>query len=319
MKILKAYIKGLASALSTLRMSMLIFFFTLLIGLMITIPFKNTLTYMVGHSMLPSLLLNDFDYTSYEDIIRNLGDVLKPFTQIMFWVGLVYLIFSIFFAGGILNIFQNEDNKFSIKSFFEGCGKYFFRFLRLSVIVIILNIIITLIVYIPLGMVISHFAETVESEASLFYIGVGGVVIYLVLLILSLIISDYTKIKLVTGNTTKVFRTFWHSIKFTFRHFFGTYTLYVLLTIVPILFFVIYYFIDSTIGMTSGITIVVMFLIQQLFIWVRVVSKIWFYSSQLLYHNSFIQTKAPEVLPPTSEEWDLNTLKDDTKNGDLIA
>ena len=319
MKILKAYIKGLASALSILRMSMLIFFFTLLIGLMVAIPFKSTLTNMVGHSMLPSVLLSDFDYTSYEDIMRNYGDVIKPFVQIMFWVGLVYLIFSIFFAGGILNYFQNKDNKFSIKSFFEGCGKYFFRFLRLSVIVIILNMIITLIVYIPLGMVISHFAETVESEASLFYIGVGGVMIYLVLLILSLIISDYTKIKLVTENTTKVFSTFWQSIQFTFRHLFGTYTLYVLLAIVPILFFVFYYFIESTIGMTSGVTIVVMFVIQQFFIWVRVISKIWFYSSQLLYHNSFIQAKLPEVLPPTSEEWDINILKDDTKNGDLIA
>ncbi|MEE9430948.1 MAG: hypothetical protein V3V16_07915 [Melioribacteraceae bacterium] len=323
MKIIKSYKQGFTKTLSLLGMTTLIYFFTLLIGMTIALPFKTALTKAIGFSMSPSILVSGFDYTIYEDFMRNYGDAIKPFIQIMLWVGLAYLIFSIFFAGGILNILQNENNKFSMKSFFEGCGKYFFRFLRLSGIVIILNIIIAFAVYIPLGMIFSSVFETVESEASLFYIGVGGVVIHLFFAILTLIISDYTKMKLVTEETTKVFRTFWQAIKFTVRHLFSTYTLYVMLMIFPVLLFIIYYFIEKSIGMTSGATILIMFLLQQIFIWLRQVSKVWNYSSQFQYHNNFIEPKLPEVLPPTSEEWDLkdliNPTDDASLSGDLIA
>lgn len=319
MKIIKAYILGLSKTLSSLGLVIIMYFFTLLIGLIIAFPFKSALTKVVNYSMSPAILLQDFNYIVYEDLMRNYGEPLKPFIQIMFWVGLAYFIFSVFIAGGILNILHNEKNNFSIKSFFEGSGKYFYRFLRLAGIVISLNIIIALVIYIPLGIIFDSVSETVESEASLFYIGVGGVLLHLLLIILLLIVSDYTKIKLVTEETTKVFRAFWQSIKFTFRYIHNTFLLYLMLLIFPLLLIVIYYFVEDSIGMTSGITIIIMFLVQQLFVWLRQFSKVWNYSSQLSYHNNYVKPKIEKVLPKPFEEFDLKDLEDDIPNGDLIA
>jgi len=319
MKIIKAYILGLSKTLSSFGLTTIMYVFTLIIGLIIAFPFKSALTKVANFSMSPPILLQDFNYTVYEDLMRNYGDALKPFVQIIFWVGLAYYIFSVFIAGGIFNILHNEKNNFSIKSFFEGSGKYFYRFLRLAGIVIILNIVIAFVIYIPLGMVFDSVSETVESEASLFYIGLGGVLLHLLLIILVLIVSDYTKIKLVTEETTKVFRTFWQSIKFTFRYIHNTYSLYMMLLIFPLLLMVVYYFVENSIGMTSGITILIMFLVQQLFVWLRQFSKVWNYSSQLSYHNNYIQPKIEKALPKPTEEFDLKDLEDDIPNSDLIA
>jgi len=322
MKIIKSYIKGFTKTLSSLGMAALLYVLTLFVGLTITLPFKSALSKVVGNSKLPNLLVQDFNFTAYEDIIRNYGDSLKPFIQIMFWFGLVYLVLSIFFAGGILNVFINNKNKFSMKSFFEGCGKYFLRFLILFGIIILVNIILALAVYIPLGMVFSSVFETVESETSLFYIGLSGFVIHLFFLILTLIISDYTKIKLVTEESTKVFSAFWQAVKFTLRHLFGTHTLFSIQLVFPILLFIMYYFTDSLVGMSSGTTIIIMFIVQQVFVYLRVINKMWLYGSQISYYNFFTKSKKPKIIETNKEEWNLNDLidsDDDLLEGDLIA
>ena len=96
MKIFKAYTQGLQKTLSSIKIVNLIYSFVLVMGLTIALPFKSVLTKVVGHSLLPSVLLQDFNFTAYEDIMRNYGDAIKPFVQIILWVGIAYLIVSIF-------------------------------------------------------------------------------------------------------------------------------------------------------------------------------------------------------------------------------
>ena len=57
--------------------------------------------------------------------------------------------------------------------------------------------------------------------------------------------------------------------------------------VVPILLFLIYFKLESAIGMTSGINILVIFIIQQLLVWCRVFTKIWILGSELNLYRSF--------------------------------
>ena len=294
MKIIKAYTKGFGRTLSSYKMVSVIYFITLILGLTITIPFRNTLKKAIGHSLIPEKLLYGFNFTIFEDFIRNNGKVMLPFLQIIFWVGIVYLLFTVFFAGGILNIFYNERNKFSMQSFFEGCGKYFLRFFRLMIFTFLLNFIFILITYLPLGLIFSFLENSHLSERTLFYIGSAGVLFHFFLIGLSLIISDYAKIEIVINDTQKVFKTFWQSVKFTIKHFFEVYALYLMLLIFPFLLFAIYYYIDKSFTMTSAKTILSMFLIQQIIIWLKLFSKVWFYKSELSYYKNHIKDKQEE-------------------------
>ena len=288
MKTINAYIKGLKRTITSFKMITVIYTITLLLAMMITFPFRSSLKKMVGHSLLPEDLLYNFNFTIFEDLIRNYGDSVMPFIQIMFWVGIVYLIFTVFFSGGILNIFHYEKNRFSMQAFFEGAGKYFLRFFRLLILTFLLNIIIAIVVYFPLSLVLSGYSET-ATEKTVFFIVLFGIVIHLLLVILSLIISDYAKIKIVVDDTNKVFKTFWESIKFTFNHLVSTYILYILLLLFPTALIVIYYFVEKPINMDSIRIILIMFFIQQIFIWLRIFSKVWFLRSELYLYKNFIE------------------------------
>ena len=317
MKIINAYFKGLKRTLSSYKMITLLYFITLLLAMMIAFPFRSMLKNVVKHSLLPEKLLYDFNFTIYEDIMRNYGDSIMPFIQIMFWVGIVYLFFTIFFSGGVLNIFHYEKNRFSMQAFFEGAGKYFLRFFRLMIFTFLLNIVVLIIVYFPLSIVLDHYIEITTSEKTIFFIALFGVAIHILLLILTLIISDYAKIKIVIEDTNKVFKTFWKAIKFTLKHLFSTYILYGLLLLFSILLFAVYYFIEKPFVMDSAKTILTMFFIQQIFIWLRIFSKVWFLRSELYYYKNFVNEKDPL----DKKHLDLKDLinPDEILDNDLIA
>ena len=60
--------------------------------------------------------------------------------------------------------------------------------------------------------------------------------------------------------------------------------------------FVIYFYLDNVIGMISGLTVFIMFLIQQAFVWLKTWIKIWFLGSELSLYKLFpvIEAKQEE-------------------------
>ncbi len=300
MKIFNSYFSGLKSASRLKKMITLIYGITILLSLALATPFHATLSSQAGNTMALHSLLKHFDYTTYTDFMRVYGKAITPFLGSAFWLSAFYLLFTIFFAGGVLNILNGEEQKFTIKNFLDGCGKFFFRFFRLAIYIILILILITAIVFMPVGMIVASAYQTVQSEATLFYIILTGSIIYAFFFILVLMISDYAKIILFKEDSKKSFRSVWSSTKFVFKHFFGTYFLYLLLLTAPILFLIIYFLLDNSIGMVSGFTIFIMFLIQQVFIWLRIFVKIWFLRSEVKFYE--LNFKAKEIVIDSSTE-----------------
>lgn len=290
MKIFTSYFSGLKSASRLKKMTTLIYGVTFLLALIIAIPFHSTLTSEAGNTMALRSMLKHFDYTTYSDFMRVSGKAIRPFITTAIWMGMFYLLFTVFFSGGVLNILNSEVQKFSIKNFLDGCGKFFFRFLRLAIYMIIILLLVTAIVFMPIGMIIASAYKTVQSEASLFYIILIGAIVYAFFFLLILMIGDYAKIILFKNDSKKSLKSAWTSTKFVFKHFFGAYSLYILLLIAPVLFFVVYFLLNNSIGMVSGFTIFIMFLIQQIFIWLRTWTKIWFLGSEIKYFEINIQS-----------------------------
>ncbi len=292
MKILKAYTNGLISAARSKKMTTLIYAITFLLALIIAIPFRSALNNNSGNSMALQSLLKGFDFTTYTDFMHSAGKVINSFVPIAIWFGVFYLIFTVFFSGGVLKILTEENQKFSIKVFLASSGEFFFRFFRLAVYLLIFQAIIAIIIYLPLTFIVNFASKSVESEAGLVYIVLTGVLIHLILFILFLIVGDYTKISLYLDDSRKVFIHIFKSIRFVFRHLFSTYVLYIFLLIIPVLLFAVYFWLDSIIGMVSAFTILIMFLIQQIFVWTRTLVKIWILGSELHLYEVFKEADA---------------------------
>ena len=280
MKIISAYVAGFLLAGKTKKLTLIIYVMTLLLALVLAIPFENTIENGAGNSMAFSSLVKDFDYTVYNDFINQYGKAIAPYLSIAVWMGVFYLLFTIFFEGGILTVLRREEDKYSLRTFWEGSAVYFSRFLRLAIYSIVIQVIIAGVIYITIGSIIDSTFSTAENEAVLFYKIAAGVIIHLILFIFILTVTDYAKVMMVEVEGYKPFRTLFRAAGFVIKHFLSTYFLYLSLLIVPILLFILYFKVEGALGMTSGFKIIIIFIIQQLLILSRVFVKVWILGSE---------------------------------------
>jgi hypothetical protein len=299
-------------------MAALIYTVILLMALIIVLPFHSAVSGQAGNSMALHSLLKQFNYTIYTDFMHSAGKIINPLLYTAVWMGIFYFLVTVFFSGGILSSLSKKDGKFSAANFLAVSGEYFFRFLRLGIYLLIIIFFIAIAIFLPLGKILSSNYDTTQSEASLFYISIAGAFVFAIFFLLILLIGDYAKIILFNTDSRKVIRTIGKSVKFVFRHLFGTYCLYLLILLVLILSFIIYFVLENVIGMVSGITIFIVFLIQQAFIWLRILIKIWFLGSEVSFYNNMNQSEYQKVsIDETSNDSSSGSVNDMIENPEV--
>ncbi len=279
MNILKIYIEGLRKAYEVKKIVTIIYGITILIGIIFAISFNSIMTSEFSNRMVLYTLFHDFDFTVYSDFMNNYGNLIRPFTTIMIWFGAFYFFFTVFFAGGVLKLFEDSSIKSKSQAFFAGSAKFFFRFLRLGIYILIFQAIIFMVIAIGFSSIFNR-SLPVSTEPQLYTIMVVWATAHLVFFIFISIISDYAKILLVKENSKKIWRAIWNSFKFITKKLYLTFPLYLILLVVPALLFAAYFWIEGTIGMTSVLGVLIMFCVQQIFIWSRLFSKVWILSCE---------------------------------------
>ncbi len=306
MTAIKSYFKGLGTAWNSKRMTLLLYILLLIFSFTVLIPFFGVLKKEIGYSMSVYPLLKDFDYTVYTDFLQHSGKALKPFVSIGIWLSVFYILFGVFFSGGIIHIIYNEENKFSLKEFFAGCGNYVLPFFRVTVFSFILQAIIAILVYTPLMAYLDSLKETAESEATLVYTFLTGAAIHLILAAFVMLITDYAKIMLVVNESKKSFVSFWLSFKFFFRYFFRVIFLYALLLILPVAFMAGYFLFSQQFSIMSKQSFIIVVGVQQIFVLMRIWFKIWFFGSEIAL---LTETLGIEKQNDSNEEWDVHALE----------
>lgn len=283
MKIIEAYTNGLKTTVKSYKMITLVYTVILFLGLVVAIPFFFGLKSAVGMTISPGKLLKEFDYTSFVEIMKNHGEEIRSSIIQGAWIVVLFMVLSIFLTGGILRTLRQGHKKFGLYNFFAGCGKFFYRFLRLSIYSLVLHFLLALIIYIPFGIIVSAGFEHSFTEKTIFYIFMAFAGIHLLLGVYFLVITDYARFILVTRDSRKALKSLWQSAKFVSNKFLGTYFLFILLMVIPFIFFYLYFFMTDRVEFTTGIMILTLFIIQQIFIWMRSAFRIWTFSSQLNY------------------------------------
>lgn len=291
-----AYLLGLKSAFKAKKMITLIYLSTLIFGLLLAIPFFSFATSSFTDTRLINNLLKGFDFTAYYDITNNYEEAIDIFINLIKWFGIGYFFFSIFLSGGIISFFTKANSEFKVKSFLSECGNYFGKFFRITLYTLIIQILVFAVLAIPFAILISELFDKVQSEATLVYVSIVFLLFYLAFFSFFMVVADYTKIRLVLKPSNKVIKTLWTSIVFVFKNF-KAYLLYLITFLFPILISIIYLFIEANIGMTSLLTIILMIILQQIFIWGRILGKIWilasatiFFESKTIIENDIVET-----------------------------
>ena len=289
MKTIKAFIKGFREAYRQKKIVTIIYSITLLLALSIIFPFKTIITN--NFELRPQVykLLGDFDFTVIADLLNSKGNLIYPFVTLFFWIGALYFFFAVFFAGGVLRLMMEKFDAPRGTAFFSGCSKFFFRFLRLGIYILLIQFVSAGFIAL-LFLIVSLITEN-GSEPAQFYVPIiwGG--IQIVVLCFWLIVSDYAKIILVKDDSKKVWRAIGTGLMFTVKNIFSTCSVFLLSIFLPLLFTLLYLLIDSVIGMKNEITILLMFVLQQLMIWFRFFAKVWLIGGEYNYFEEYYIAK----------------------------
>ncbi len=303
MKSFNALTTGFRSTNKNLRMVGLLYLVNLLIAAIFAWGFRSLLTSAMGDSMSLERLVKDFDYTVYTDFMVKYGGRIDALTSlpIISWLVVFYLLINTLFDGGALATLYNPDEGFSLRTFFENCGTYLSRFLRLLFIFIAIFVLVFLVVVFIVGIVYSSLTLSAVSEVWPFTLAIVLLLLCLFVAMLVVMMADYAKVLTVVHDATSMIRTAWAAITFVFRHFFSTVTLQLSVVLTVIVSILLYLFLEDRIGMSTPLTILVMLLIQQLSVGFRIYARMVTFGGQLGLAGAFevspLETQVPAPMP----------------------
>ena len=306
MNIPKAYIGGFQKAAKSPRMLFILYFSNLVMALLLALPFMGFLKNSFGSSALFESLLEGFNFTAFSNLMYYNSDGILAILGSIKWLILAYFLLNVFLTGGIIRTLNKE--KFTTNNFFSGAAYNFFRFLGLSVIVTLVQVLFILLVYVPLGIIFDSLGDKLVSEISYYYWAIGGFVFHLLIFLLISMIGDYAKFYLVLNDSFNIFKGFWKGIRYVFSRFLKTYFLYLFLLFIPAVVMYLYWYYEKDMKMATGVGILIVFALQQAFIFLRVFLRVWVLSSQFkMYADDFIKSSTVQdivfsVVETESEE-----------------
>jgi hypothetical protein len=200
------------------------FVVNLLLAWFAGVPLKARLNHVTGHSLNSERLINGFDLSAYLELTGNPDvayDARLPESGVAVFV---YFIFSLFLTGGVLEAYA-ADRKLTTSQFFEACGAFFWRWIRLFVLL--------LVVLVPLaflGHALFHgsgrlMLNSVDEKTG-YWMGLG---VFLLTTFVAMIVRlwfDMAQVRTVVDDEHGMVRAALRTFRFTFANFGSLFWLY---------------------------------------------------------------------------------------------
>jgi hypothetical protein len=287
-KVLRSYGGGIIDAILEPKMMFVLWLRNFIFGLFIFYLLLRLLSGAMGKTVFAESL--SFDINILFDLLVHHGQSYSMIISAGIILIVLYFLVSIFLYGGILSILTlppeaKEEKRRFAQIFFQGAGKYFGRFFRLSIYSLLLWAVFILINLLlnPLGKLLTGDGT---NERTAFYLLWIRLAIGLFLVFLIRMILDYSRIEIVILDSRSIFLSLFKAIKFVFQNFGKTLALYYLLVLTGIALISVFWLLKSYLPSFSSpwLTILVPLVVAQLYIFFRAWLKIAFQSAQLVFY-----------------------------------
>ena len=138
MNVSKALGLGFQQSKKSFQMILLLYGINLLIALPLAMAFRSALIRSFDNSLAVEMMLKDFDATVYSDFMKYHGKFISTLLLQIPWLIVLYMINNMLTAGGVIS-YVNAPQPFSLSAFFEKCGKFFYRLLKLLTILVVVG------------------------------------------------------------------------------------------------------------------------------------------------------------------------------------
>lgn len=241
--------------------------FALLVALPLQVLLQNT----VGKSLAIQQLMPSVDYTVISDFLRTYRVAWGVITQETLLLILLYGLLFIFLMGGIVTRLCSSSDT----SFLTASTTHFWRVLRLSVYFILLYLLLLIIIG---GIFTQIFIENFASFNSEHPVVKGAIIflsIFVLVAMLVTIVRDYAKVQLIIQPQQSVFKTFWRTWRFVFRHKRVTIPMFILHALLLVILLALYMWGSGYLHPLDNTSkIIFAFLLSQLFLIGRIIIQL---------------------------------------------
>lgn len=294
----KTFLAGAALVWRWQRLVWWIFAVTLIFGLLSTQGMVDRASGTLNHSLASRRLVDGWDLSALIELgqLQNSPIELQGPTVIHFSV--VFAIFMLFVTGGILATYV-RDEKPQTAPFFDACGHYFWRFVRL--------LIYFAIVLLPIGAIgagvgalYDHIDEISISPFPAVYFFVASGLVILLLLAIVRLWFDLAEIIAIADDERRMHKALRRAARLLWNNFFSLLWLYLRIAIIGLLVFAI----GVRVWMMnlSPRSSILAFLLSQLMILLWIGARLWQRASEALWYREYAQTSVEEPVwtPPSS-------------------
>lgn len=250
------------------RVAAIVYFFQLCLALTLGMQIHNVLEASIGHSLEINKLLAHYDHTVLTDFLKVHGASITPLLGQLRWLLLVWLVFSVFMNAGMLACAASNDPN-STRTFWTGGATFFFPFLKISLFFLLLAVVWTAVVLVPIALHLEGWLQDFPSEKyavglvlslmALYLMGLAKLYIWSVASRLSKInTGDSVLASLKTGA-----QIYWKKKWALLGLVFGFLVFQLVLA-------KLYWLLEACTGMVSPGLILLLFVVQQAFVFFRI-------------------------------------------------
>ena len=286
MSVYKALKNGLVTAFRKPRILVDLWVINAVFALAVAAPMAVLIQKDLGHSLL-GRNLRSMDMTWLGDAIFKYQDILPAVRAWIFVLVGLYFVLSIFLNGGVIGRLVDREGPSSLSAFIADCGKYFGRFIRLSLLSLTFDVV-------TLGLAMNLVATLTRSaleNARMEWTGllIDNLSTLLALLLLTVVrmVFDYARILVVVGDERRVLRALRTALLFLGKRFFRAWFLYLTVSAGFLLGTVVYFAVAGALPPTGLFFLGVAVLWAQVFILFRLWTRMVFFAAQAAYYRMF--------------------------------
>jgi hypothetical protein len=257
---------------------------------------------ILDHSLAAHRLVNGFDLGALGELTVQPGVSPLDVSPAAMAYSAVFFVFMLFVTGGVLEVYR-RDIRLTTSEFFEACGAFFWRFVRL-VIWLLLCLIPIAILHRILHAIANHIGDNaVSSMTGVWWQIVVGVVIFVLLLILRLWF-DMAEVHCVAQNERRVRRALRMAWHVTFGNFGSLFRLFVGIGIIGSIGFGIGLWLWMYVLPPAAIW-TAFFLAQLMILW-WLSTRLWQRSAETIWYQRYL-ARAAEIFPPAPTHYPVVT------------
>jgi hypothetical protein len=268
----QSFLQAWRFAFQSWRMVLFVYLLLLLMVLPLGMQLYHVLDASIGQTLSLEKLLHDYHHTVWMDMLNVHGASISPLIGQLRWVMPFYLFVAILLHTGLMHLVVREQPGWSV--FWSGISMFYFSFLKMALFFLLAFFVVFLIIWLPFSIYIFNINEWLVDETGLVWLffATVGITIFTALLFFNWsVLARFSKMKEPALGT-------WQSIvagrKRLFRNFFSYLFLYFIVAVPFLIFWLFYLLFNNQSGMISPLLVWVFIVLQQLFIFLRIVFRV---------------------------------------------